>query len=149
MMPRILQLVLSSVFYTAICLLILQSKTPEIRPVPPQLMEGLVSGSQQGYIEFGNEFSDFKKYFTSKEPVTFLMDVPFTPYARTIAQYYTAQSYFVPAILNPEPEEKMALVYCSDRFIAEQRMRETGYRLVAAESDGKGVAVKIEMPAPT
>lgn len=143
-MSKPVSLILASVFYALLGLLILRGKTPEIRPVPEPLIKGLLSGSHRGYIEFGNEFSGFKKYFPEKTPVTFLMDFPFNPYAPTIAQYYTAQSYFVPMILNPEPEEKIALVYCSNRVIADLRMQQTGYRLAAVEGEGKGIAVKIQ-----
>ncbi len=142
-MSKTVKLVLACVFYALLCLLILRSKTPEVRPVPQALIQGLLSGSHRGYIEFGNEFSGFKKYFSEKIPATFLMDFPFNPYAPTIAQYYTAQSYFVPMILNPEPEEKVAIVYCTNHSIADQRMQQTGYRLAAVEGDGKGIAVKI------
>jgi len=141
-MSKHIHLILTAAFYGAVLLLILRAPNPEIKPVPPPLYLGLISGSQRGFLEFGHQFSGFKKYFKEDEPVTFLMDTPFDPYARGIEKYFTAQSFFIPLILNPEPKEKSAIIYCSDHTIADRRLQETGYRLVAVEGDGKGVAVK-------
>jgi len=142
-MSKTINLILATFFYAIICALLLRSPDRGVKPVPRELYEGLISGTHQGYTDPGNKFSAFKKYFISNTPVTFLMDTPFTPYAPGIEHYYTAQSYFVPMILNPEPDEKIALIYCSNHTIADLRLQQTGYRLAAVEGDGKGIGVKV------
>ncbi len=111
-------------------------------PVPGRLLTAYLSGQSNSFIPTGAEFSMFKGSLPPKGPVTFLGDVPFNPYSPDIDQLYKAQSFFTPLLLNPAPVERVAIVYCSQASHADLRMQETGYRLIKALHNGKGMAVK-------
>lgn len=89
------------------------------------------------------EYDVFKPYLPSHGSVSFIMDYPFHPYSKTVGQLYTAQSRLAPLVLNPSPDEKNAIIFCTDAKTADIRMLQTGYRLTQALANGKGVAVKL------
>lgn len=131
----------SVVFYTLIAILILNFSIPALPEFPPVLFRHLIAGKDP-FIPFGAEFSAFKPLLPPHEKVSFIMDYPFSPYGKTIQQLYTAQAYLVPTILSYEPGQRAAIIFCSNREIAERRMEETGYRLLLPLGDGKGIAIQ-------
>ncbi len=115
---------------------------PGLPPLPAGLIQAYLHGNEKPFIGPGAEFSRFKGMLPPKGPVTFLIDVPFTPYATGIEKLYAAQSYFTPLILNPQPVERAAIVDCASPLMADLRMQQTGYQMIARIAEGKGMAVK-------
>lgn len=134
--------VLSLLFYGAAAIIVLKVPVPSLPPLPQKLAHDYLSGEEKAFIPVGAEFRNYSNMLPPEGPLTFIMNVPFSPYAVGIAKLYEAQAYLTPMILNPQPEEKIAIIYCDNHFIADLRMQETGYRLVAVAADGKGMAVK-------
>ena len=137
-----LKLVISTIFFLFIVLLVLRSKHPPVQSPHPLLLQELLKGSDRGYIPLGHEFSKFKNILPEAGTFSFIFDYPFGAYAPNVEWLYTAQNQLAPLILNPQPVEPAALVYCTNSSIADKRMRETGYRLAAVIGDGKAIAVK-------
>jgi hypothetical protein len=88
-------------------------------------------------------FKEYARLLPKKGAVSFLLDLPFTPYNYKREDLYAAQIFFVPLLINPMPEEKFAITYCSNQEIANFRMIETGYFFLDKTGDGKGVAIKL------
>ncbi len=133
----------SFVFYGSVLLVIAFAELPPVGPENFRSRKELFSGNEKIFMEPGAQFAPFKPYLPEKGTVSFLMDTPYHPYSPKTESLYMAQSYLVPLVLNTVPAEKTALVYCSQGFIADQWMRNTGYRLKFAIADGQGVAEKI------
>lgn len=132
----------SGVFFGLIVKILLTVPSPALPPLPAGLVQAYLRGVESPFTRPGAEYSRFKGLLPPRGPVTFLMDVPFTPYARGIEKLYAAQSYLTPFILNPQPGERAAIIDCSGPLIADLRMQQTGYRMIARVADGKGMAVK-------
>ncbi len=107
----------------------------------PLIIQKLLEGKDP-FIPSGEIFSAFKPFLPPHEKVTFIMDYPFSPYGRGIDQLYEAQSHLAPTILSHDPDQRAAIVFCSNTSIAEKRLEESGYRILAPLGDGKGVAIK-------
>jgi len=135
--------ILGYAFWAAAAWLIVRSPFPAAQNPPREAAAQLLLGGDKDLPEFGATFAPFKPFLPRKGRISFIMDYPFHPYGTTIEQLYTAQSYLVPLILNPEPGEKQALVFCSSAAVAERRLSETGYRMTMVLADGKGLAEKI------
>jgi hypothetical protein len=128
--------------YVAFFIAMIAGTDKELPAIMPEVLSPLVSGNDQAFLPVGYEFEPFRKMLPARGRLGFIMDYPFHPYGQTITQLYSAQTYFVPVVFNPEPGDPVALLYCSNRFIADRRMAETGYRLAAVLADGKGFAAK-------
>lgn len=128
--------------YAALFIAMIAGADKELPGIMPQMLQPLAAGNDRGFLPVGYEFEPFRKTLPDKGRLGFIMDYPFHPYGQTITQLYSAQTYFVPVVFNPEPGDPVALLYCSNRFIADRRLAETGYRLAAVLADGKGFAVK-------
>ncbi|MBI4550214.1 MAG: hypothetical protein HY714_04755 [Candidatus Omnitrophica bacterium] len=134
--------VTSLVLYAA--LFIAAARSPDLLPrkISVPVIRSLLAGEDRSILPVGYEFEPYRRFLPARGRLGFIMDFPFHPYGKTITQLYSAQTYFVPVVLNPNPGDPVALLYCSNRFIADQRLAETGYRLAAVLADGKGFAVK-------
>jgi len=134
---------LGILFHVLIILLILlhHPPTPPSVASARELTNELFAGKDP-FISSGAPFAAFKPFLPPHEKVSFIMDYPFSPYVRHIDRLYNAQSFLAPTVLTYEPDQRAAIVYCSNTSIAEQRLEETGYRILIPLGDGKGVAVK-------
>ena len=132
----------SILFYAAVAAGIAVHKPAPVPPPHPALLSELLAGRDRGYNPFGFEFEPFRRALPPGGRVSFLMDYPFGPYVKTVEKLYTAQFYLAPLMINPDPAEQIAIVYCSDIPTADRRMAETGYRLGMPIAEGKAIAVK-------
>jgi len=105
-------------------------------------LANLLNGSDKGFETLGSEYEPFVSYLPKTGAISFIMDYPFSNYARTVEQLYTAQSYLVPLIINPGTEEKIAILYCSSDEIADHRLNQSQYKPLARLGAGKGIALK-------
>ncbi len=121
---------------------ILTAEVPRIPPPDQPLLRDILEGNEKNIPKFGSEFELFKPYIDANETYSFIMDVPFNNYGKIAEHIYAAQSVLAPVLLNPHPVEKAALVDCSNSAIAMHRLEQTGYTLVRALENGKGLAVK-------
>lgn len=138
-----IKIIIGSIFYVTVTILLIRIPIPNTGKVPAPLIWSLLSGTDKGYIEIGSEFKPFKKLLPKDEKAfSFIMDYPFSPYGAKIEDLYTAQSYFVPQLINPVPTEKISIIYCSNKNIADKRMKETNYKLAFPIKNGKGLAIK-------
>ena len=129
------------VFYGWVIFLVLFPKTPFTLAFNPRVSKELWA-SHSPLKPFGYEFSAFKAFLPPHEKVSFIMDFPFNPYVRNIDQFYSAQAYLTPTLLSHEPDQRAAIIYCSNTPIAKMRMEQTGYRIILPLAEGKGIAVK-------
>jgi hypothetical protein len=127
-------------FWAAAALLVLTAPYPKRERPPAAVLKPLFLGTDDGLPEFGGAFNTFRSFLPRKGEISFIMDYPFHPYGKTVEQLYTAQSALIPLVLNPEPGEPEAVVFCSSPAAAEKRLAETGYRMTHAFGDGKGLA---------
>ncbi len=110
---------------------------------PPAVWNALLRGNDP-FIAPGIEFSLFEPLLPKNEKVSFILDFPFNPYVPNIDKLYSAQSYLVPRIISHQTKERAAIVFCSNNEIAQKRLEESGYRMLAPLGDGKGVAVQVQ-----
>ncbi len=141
LLKRISPLV-SGVFFAWVLKILLTVPAPALPPLPAGLLQAYLQGNERPFIRPGAEYVRFKGMLPPEGPVTFLFDAPFTPYAQGIEKLYAAQSYFTPHILNPHPGERAAIIDCSGPLMADLRMQQTGYRMIAQVAEGKGMAVR-------
>ncbi len=141
-MPSFLKKTLGFAFYGYAVFQILAFRVPAGVPVHPALMNSLFTGSGQAHIRPGAEFEAFRKYLPRRGTVSFLMDEPLDSQKLSTETWLSAQAFLAPLVLNPEPGEDAAILYCTSHAIADARMAQSGYRLAAVIADGKGMAVK-------
>ena len=108
----------------------------------PALLRSLLSGSLQGYLVPASELESFKKFLPPRGKITFLMDHPFGANQDEEKFTYDAQNYLAPLILNPDPVEKIGILYCPGRTEAAKRLLETQYEWRVPLGDGKGIIQK-------
>lgn len=90
----------------------------------------------------GLPFAIFEPHLPRNGTISFLTDTPYHPEHGSAEKIQAAQGRLAPLMLNPQPEEKTALVFCSQSEIAAARMHATGYRPLKILGDGKLIAVK-------
>ena len=130
-------------FYFFILIEIGRGFAPITPKPPPALLKSFLAGTDEGYPALGSEFEPFQKWLPKGGVISFLTDQPHWEESTEAATIYrNAQTSLCPLVLNQEPTEPIAIVYCKDRETAERRILETGYRWVAIIADGKGIAAK-------
>jgi len=135
---------LSGLFALLVTLyLIIAAPPPEIMKRHPFLFN-LFTGGSEGFPLPGSQFEDFKKFIPKNAVVSLILDKGIDGDRDTELSYYDIQNYLCPTILNRKPVEKSAIVYCSNRTIADRRLNDAGYGWFLMLGDGKGVAVKKE-----
>ncbi len=129
-------------FYGFVFAVIANAELPALPDQAFALRQRLWENNKQDFRDPNEAFSIFAPYAPPQGSVSFITDVPYNLYSMDIAKTFSAQSYFVPLILNPFPQENHAFVYCSSEAIATTRLRESGYQLRASLGAGKGLAEK-------
>lgn len=130
------------IFHVIIVIIILRSFTPFRFEMQTDLLNGLFSGSNLGYILPGSEMEPFKKVLPPDALVTFLTDHAAGVNIQEERTFNDARLYLAPIIVNPEPAGRIAIVYCSSQETADRRLQETGYQWTGILAPGKGLAVK-------
>ncbi len=108
----------------------------------PVLLKSLLSGKDTAYLPQGSEVAAIKPFLPKGGQMSFLTDHPFGVDKEEQKLYWSVSNFLCPMILNPQPVENIAIIYCSTAEIAEKKLRATGYKWMKAFPDGKGVAVK-------
>ena len=137
--------VISVSFFLYVAIVILTSFPPLKLKPHPFLLKSLISGTDQGYIIPASELEPFKKYLPQNGFFSFLMDYPYDDHdekAELREFFWKAQNYLVPIVLNRNPGETRAIIFCSNDAIAEKRLQEAGYDWLTKIGDGKGIAVR-------
>ena len=110
----------------------------------PLLLKSLLSGSDQGFIIPGaNDLMSFKPYLSKNGFYSFIMDFPYDEHdehADFREFFWLAENYLVPIVLNRNPGETEAIVFCANDSVAEKRLNETGYEWTHKLGNGKGMA---------
>lgn len=128
------------IFFAALFFIIFFEPYPPAKPINVQLLKNLLNASDKGFKIPGQEFEVFKVHLPKAGAVSFIMDYPFSNYGKTVEQIYTAQSYLAPILINTQPVENTAIVFCSSEQIAERRLELTGYEWEIRLGQGKGIA---------
>lgn len=131
---------LSLIFFAAFFFIIFFEPYPSVKPINVKLLKNLLNTGDKGFKIPGQEYEVFKAHLPKAGAVSFIMDYPFSNYGRTVEQIYTAQSYLAPIVLNTQPVEDKAIVFCSSEPIAERRLELTGYEWEIRLGQGKGIA---------
>jgi len=129
-------------FYGTVLAIVAFSELPPLSLENFQLRKELLSGNEKIFREPGFDFSIFKPYLPKKGAVSLFLDFLYHPYAPTTEEFYMAQSYLAPLILNILPDEKIAIIHCSKDSIAVGWMKGEGYRPKIFLADGKYIAEK-------
>lgn len=108
----------------------------------PVLAQALLEGKDQAYILPGAEMEPFRKLLPDRGRFSLILDVPYESDVKGREFHHAVQNYLAPLIINGEPGEPHALVFCSDIATADRRMKETGYTLLWPVAEGKAIAVK-------
>ena len=131
-------------FYGAIVLIVISSELPPLNSHVFFLRDQLLAGHKDVFLaqDPGIVFSAFVPFLSPKNEISFISDRSYAPRDQAIEKLQIAQGRLVPRILNPDPVEKTALIFCTNKSIAEARMKSAGYRNVIILGDGKGIAEK-------
>jgi len=132
-------------FYGSVCWIIAISELPPI-PGPVFLMRKQFLAGNETFFSIqdpGVPFAIFKPYLPREGSVSFLTDAPYDPEQTTTEPLQSAQGRLAPLLLNPDPVESTAIVFCSQDTIAVNRMQTTGYRATRVLEEGKLIAEKI------
>ena len=133
-------------FYGSICWIIAISELPPITG-PIFLMRKQFRTGNETFFKIqdpGLRYAIFEPYLPHNGSVSFLTDAPYDhEHAATTEQLMAAQSRLVPLLLNPDPVESTAFVFCSQNAIAAFRMQATGYRTTKVLGDGIMIGEKI------
>jgi hypothetical protein len=131
-------------FYCIVTSIVLASELPPLRGPVSFLRDQLFSGNHAAFRaqDPGIFFSAFAPFLPARGRISFITDLPYAPRDPATELIQRAQGRLAPLILNPEPVERMALVFCSNSSIAEARMKAASYRPVRILGDGKIIAVK-------
>ncbi len=111
----------------------------------PFLLHSLMSGDDHAFITPASELKILKPYLPANGFFSFIMDVPYVnedDHADYREFFWKAQNYVIPIVLNRNPGETEAIVFCQNDSIANQRLEETGYEWLHKIADGKGIAIK-------
>ncbi len=130
-----------AVLAAAVALTLLGYEPNKLEP-HPVLLRGLLEGSHTGYISPGSEIKSFRSVLPPRGTLTFLMDRPYKAEVADTEFYHRIQNYLCPLVLNPRPEENAGILFCSSDAMAQQRLQETGYRMIMRLDEGKGIIVK-------
>ncbi len=128
-------------FYGSVCWIIAISELPPI-PGPVFLMRKQFLAGNETLFRIqdpGLPFAIFEPYLPRRGSVSFLTD---DPEHTATEQLQAARGQLAPLLLNPDPVEKIALVFCSQTAIAAARMQATDYRAIKIFGDGKLIAEK-------
>ena len=131
-------------FYGAILGIILTSHLPAI-PGQVLVLTRQFWADDQKFFQAQNPdfaFTPFEPWLPIKGRFSFITDVPYGPKNSATELLQAAQGSLVPRVLNAQPVEDRAIIFCSNSLIADLRMRETGYQLIKSLGDGKGIAEK-------
>jgi len=125
-------------------LIVLTSELPPLKSHVFFLRDQLLAGHQDVFLvqDPGIVFSTFIPFLSPKSEISFISDRPYAPRDQAIEKLQIAQGRLAPRILNPDPVEKTALIFCTNQSLAEARMKSTGYRSVITLGDGKVIAEK-------
>ena len=131
-------------FYGIIGLIVATSELPPINKRIFFLRDQFLAGNNAIFRaqDPGITFSPFTPFLPPQKEISFITDTPYAPRDQATEKLQIAQGWLTPRILNPDPVEKTALIFCSNRAIAEARMKATGYRIVKTLGNGKGIAEK-------
>jgi len=142
---RFLPLAGSLLFYGVTVLIVLTSELPSLRPNVFFLRDQLLAGNREIFKlqDPGIVFSAFTPFLPAQKEISFITDRPYAPRDQATEKLQIAQGWVAPRVLNPDPGEETALIFCSSGAVAEARMKATGYRIVKILGDGKGIAEKI------
>ena len=133
---------LNGLFYGTICWILATSAIPSFNQTDFVLRKFLFLGGETIFRVPGAEFLAFRPYLPTRGAVSFIKDAPHQPSDLKTEWLYQAQGQLLPLILDKNPGQKTAIIFCSNENIATLRMQETGYHLVKNFGSGKGIAEK-------
>lgn len=140
--PRFaLSWIISLLFYGSVCWIIAISELPPVSRHVFFMRNQFLAGNETFFKiqDPGVPFAIFEPYLPHRGSVSFLTD----NLERTTAEaLQSAQGFLAPLLLNPDPGESTALVFCSQNAIAAARMQATGYRPIKVFGNGKLIAEK-------
>ena len=128
-------------FYGSILWIIAISELPPITGPVFLMRRQFLAGNETLFRiqDSGFPYVIFEPYLPHKGSVSFLTN---DPEHTATEQLQAAQSRLAPLLLNHDPVESTALVFCSQNVIAVARMQTTGYRAIKVLGDGKMIAEK-------
>ena len=139
---KYLNLALSGLFHLILAILIYYSYEPiQLKPLDIQLRD-LFTGSRNSYITPGSQLSPIKKILPNEGAITLLTDHPYKQVTSETELAHDFQNYVCPLLLNSLPVEKTGIIYTESDEIAQKRLGEEGYQMIAQWDKGKGVIVK-------
>lgn len=131
-------------FYGSVCWIIAISELPSVTEPVFLMRKQFLAGNEALFRiqDPGLPFLIFEPYRFKEGSVSFLMDLPYDPEHRSIEKLQAAQGRLAPLLLNPDPAEHTAFVFCSNNTLAFARMQATGYQATKILGDGKMIAEK-------
>lgn len=120
------------------------SELPPIQKPVFLMQKQFLAGNEQFFRiqDPGLPFAIFEHHLPRKGSVSFLTDTPHGSEHATGEQLLRAQGQLAPVLVNPDPVENIAFVFCSQNTAANVRMASTGYVPTRILGSGKIVAEK-------
>lgn len=100
----------------------------------------LASDRVQGFHMPNFRMDPVRGFLPEKGIISMITDHPYEVGKHEEELFYRAQNFLAPIVINRIPEERLALVICTDPETAERRLTETGYTWVKNFNNGKGIA---------
>ena len=116
------------------------AKVTKARSFPPLFRE-FMKAKELSKNRAVQELEALRTYVKDEPAVTFIMDKPFGSNIEDDRFFHDIRNVMVPTLLNPEKGERVAIIYCSTREIAEQRLEAVGYKWAIPLAGGRGIAV--------
>ena len=132
-------------FYGSICWIIAMSELPAVKEPVFLIRKQFLEGNETLFSlqSPGLPFAIFEPYLPRKGTVSFLADAPYDPENTATEQLQAAQGRLAPLLLNHDPVESTALVFCSQNEIAAARIQAAGYQVTRVLENGKMIAEKL------
>ncbi|MCB9799517.1 MAG: hypothetical protein H6757_02020 [Candidatus Omnitrophica bacterium] len=129
------------IFHIMVLIIILLARDPQQLPEHTALQKLLWMPSNKPYLATGAAIGPFKAFLPKRATVSIVTD-DLENSAKQRELWYGAQNFLAPLLITKEEDEALMIVYCSNDAIAEEKMKNAGYRWFKHLADGKGVAIK-------
>lgn len=91
----------------------------------------------------GYELDPLRAYLPKTGTVSLITDKAYEEGYAVKEVFFIIQNRIAPLLLNPQPVEAAALVFCTNHDKAVSRLSSLGYRMAVDLQDGRGLAVKV------
>jgi len=108
-------------------------------PAPRELSRLFHSTAENTALP-GSELHSLKAILSPEATVSLITDRAFEADNEVKELFFILQNYMTPRLINPQPVERLALVFCSSPNKAAERTSLLGYKIAVDLGEGRGLA---------